>query len=123
MDPSKLSTTKIDPTGKYILTSRCRTGRSVRGIRLPPAITFEERRKLEQIVTDALAELTGELKGEYFGEVPLDRSRPIIQFSFLTAVGVARVGVGGRETRASWACSRRRERSSPREHFERRQPP
>merc|ERR1712057_129350 len=39
MDPSHLSTTKIDPTCddcgncKYVLTSRCRTGRSVRGTR------------------------------------------------------------------------------------------
>lgn len=33
----KLSDTKIDPTGNYTLTSRCRTGRSVRGFQLPPS--------------------------------------------------------------------------------------
>merc|ERR1712157_36025 len=51
LDVRKLSTTQIDPTGKYVLTSRCRTGRSVRGTRLPPCTTFEER---------------GELKGDYY---------------------------------------------------------
>ena len=41
LDVDKLSDTKIDPTGKYVLTSRCRTGRSVKGFRLPPAVSFE----------------------------------------------------------------------------------
>merc|ERR1712227_879589 len=50
LDVSKLSKTKIDPTGKYVLTTRCRTGRSVRGFRLPPCCDFEERRKLEDII-------------------------------------------------------------------------
>ena len=36
LDVSKLSDTKIDPTGKYVITSRCRTGRSVKGFKLPP---------------------------------------------------------------------------------------
>merc|ERR1712142_366343 len=49
LDVRKLSTTQIDPTGKYVLTSRCRTGRSVRGTRLPPCTTFEERREVERI--------------------------------------------------------------------------
>jgi creatine kinase len=44
LDISKLSTTDIDPEGKYVLTCRVRTGRSIRGFRLPPVIGFEERR-------------------------------------------------------------------------------
>jgi creatine kinase len=44
MDISHLSKTIIDPSGKYVLTSRCRTGRSVRTFRLPPCNNFEERR-------------------------------------------------------------------------------
>ena len=46
LDVRKLSVTPIDPTGKYVLTSRCRTGRSVRGTRLPPCTTFDERREV-----------------------------------------------------------------------------
>jgi len=40
MNPDNLSTTPIDPTGRYVLTSRCRTGRSIRGFKLPPCISF-----------------------------------------------------------------------------------
>jgi len=72
MNPDNLSTTPIDPTGKYVLTTRCRTGRSVRGTRLPPCTTFEERREVERIVVKGLLSLEGELKGDYF---PLHGSR------------------------------------------------
>jgi len=40
LDINKLSTTDIDPEGKYVLTSRVRTGRSVKGFKLPPVIGF-----------------------------------------------------------------------------------
>merc|ERR1739848_101942 len=66
MNPDNLSKTPIDPTGKYVLTTRCRTGRSVRGTRLPPCTTFEERRELERVIVKGLMGLTGDLKGEYF---------------------------------------------------------
>ena len=72
MDISHLSTTKIDPDGKYVLTTRCRTGRSVRGLPLPPACSFEQRRETERVVAKGLSKLTGELKGKYF---PLCGSR------------------------------------------------
>merc|ERR1719235_2836984 len=66
MDISQLSTIDIDPEGKYVLTTRVRTGRSVRGFRLPPSITFEERRRLEALCTKALLKMKGDLKGDYF---------------------------------------------------------
>jgi creatine kinase len=72
MDISKISDTDIDPFGKYVLTTRVRTGRSVRGFKLPPVIGFEERRKLEAAVVEALLGMEGDLKGDYF---PLHGSR------------------------------------------------
>ena len=72
MNPANLSKTKIDPTGKYVLTTRCRTGRSVRGFRLPPCNSFEERRAIEDCLVKGLLKLDGELKGDYF---PLAGSR------------------------------------------------
>lgn len=66
MDVSQLSKTKIDPDNKYVLTTRCRTGRSVRGLPLPPACSFEQRRETERVVANGLKKLTGELKGQYF---------------------------------------------------------
>merc|ERR1712179_710365 len=39
--------TNMDP--KYVLSSRVRTGRSIRGICLPPFCTRAERRKIESV--------------------------------------------------------------------------
>jgi creatine kinase len=72
MDMDKLSKTKIDPDGKYVLTTRCRTGRSVRGLPLPPSCSFEQRRETERVCVKGLEKLEGELKGKYF---PLNGSK------------------------------------------------
>merc|ERR1712125_99304 len=72
MDINQLSKTDIDPEGKYVLTTRVRTGRSVRGFMLPPTISFEERRRLEALCVKALLSMEGDLKGDYF---PLNGSR------------------------------------------------
>ncbi|CAD7973027.1 unnamed protein product [Amoebophrya sp. A120] len=72
MDVSKLSKTQIDPSGKYVLTTRCRTGRSVRGLPLPPACSFEQRRETERVCVKGLMKMEGELKGQYF---PLNGSK------------------------------------------------
>lgn len=62
----EVSKRKLDPTGKYVLTSRIRTGRSIKGTTLPPSNTFQERRDLEALIVKGLLSLTGELKGDYF---------------------------------------------------------
>merc|ERR1711957_828715 len=72
MNPDNLSKRQLDPTGKYILTTRCRTGRSVRGFRLPPCNSFDERREIERLVVEGLLKLDGDLKGDYY---PLHGSR------------------------------------------------
>merc|ERR1719421_1658357 len=66
LDVSKLSTTTIDPTGKYVISTRVRTGRSIRGLRLPPCVTKNERREVERVMSKALLGLEGELKGDYY---------------------------------------------------------
>jgi creatine kinase len=66
LDLNQVSKTRLDPTGKYVLTSRVRTGRSIKGTRLPPSCTFEERRELERIIVKGLMNLKGDLKGDYF---------------------------------------------------------
>jgi creatine kinase len=72
LDIDKLSDTDIDPDLKYVLTTRVRTGRSIRGFMLPPTISFEERRRLEGLAVGALLKMGGDLKGDYF---PLAGSR------------------------------------------------
>merc|ERR1719387_1177569 len=66
MDIDQLSSTDIDPEGKYVLTTRVRTGRSVKGFKLPPLISFEERRRLEALCVKGLLSMEGDLKGDYF---------------------------------------------------------
>jgi len=55
-----------DLDDNYVLSCRVRTGRSIRGISLPPWCTRAERRAVETIVTDALSQLDGHLKGMYY---------------------------------------------------------
>ena len=68
LDVGLLSDTKIDPTGKYVITTRCRTGRSVRGFRLPPVTQFEERRKLENAIVTSLLATVFKITRTIFGE-------------------------------------------------------
>ena len=56
LDITKLSMTEIDPTGKYVISTRVRTGRSIRGLRLPPTILKDERREVENAALQSLPE-------------------------------------------------------------------
>lgn len=51
---------------RYVLSSRVRTGRSIRGLSLPPACTRAERREVENVVVTALSGLRGDLAGKYY---------------------------------------------------------
>nr|AAS72895.1 mitochondrial creatine kinase CK2 [Tethya aurantium] len=64
LDSSKLKGGDFDD--KYVLSSRVRTGRCIRGFSLPPACTRAERREVEKIVAKALVNLKGELSGKYY---------------------------------------------------------
>merc|ERR1712188_193452 len=72
MDINKLSQTDIDPNCEYVLTTRVRTGRSIRGFKLPPPISFEDRRRLEALAVKGLLNMKGDLAGDYF---PLNGSK------------------------------------------------
>lgn len=54
----------LDPN--YVLSSRVRTGRSIRGFSLPPHCSRGERRAVEKLSIEALASLSGDLKGKYY---------------------------------------------------------
>ncbi|XP_024120090.1 creatine kinase B-type isoform X2 [Oryzias melastigma] len=54
----------LDPN--YVLSSRVRTGRSIRGFCLPPHCSRGERRMVEKLSNEALDSLTGDLKGKYY---------------------------------------------------------
>merc|ERR1719321_2374194 len=51
---------------KYVISTRVRTGRSIRGFALPPSISADQRKELESIVVKALLGLDGDMKGDYY---------------------------------------------------------
>ena len=57
LDYGKLKGGMLDE--KYVLSSRVRTGRSIRGFSLPPHCSRGERREVERIVNNALEGLKG----------------------------------------------------------------
>ncbi|XP_043087584.1 creatine kinase, mitochondrial 2a (sarcomeric) [Puntigrus tetrazona] len=64
LDSSKIHSGMFDEN--YVLSSRVRTGRSIRGLSLPPACSRSERREVERVTVQALAGLKGDLSGRYY---------------------------------------------------------
>ncbi|XP_028252685.1 creatine kinase B-type [Parambassis ranga] len=54
----------LDPN--YVLSSRVRTGRSIRGFCLPPHCSRGERRAIEKLSIESLDALEGDLNGKYY---------------------------------------------------------
>ncbi|XP_061589981.1 creatine kinase, mitochondrial 2a (sarcomeric) isoform X1 [Cololabis saira] len=69
----------------YVLSSRVRTGRSIRGLSLPPACSRAERREVERVVVMALAGLKGDLAGRYYslGDMTDKEQQQLIDDHFL----------------------------------------
>jgi creatine kinase len=51
LDCSKLTSTRCDPSGKYVFSAQVRTARSLRGLRLPPAMSQDEPAKPSESVS------------------------------------------------------------------------
>jgi len=68
MDVSKVHGNP-DPTGEYVVSTRIRVGRNIRGLGLPPGTSRAQRREVERVVVKGLNTFGGDLKGKYF---PLD---------------------------------------------------
>ncbi|XP_034026550.1 creatine kinase U-type, mitochondrial-like [Thalassophryne amazonica] len=83
LDASKITSGMFDE--RYVLSSRVRTGRSIRGLTLPPACTRSERREVERVVVMALAGLKGDLAGKYYslGEMTEREQQHLIDEHFL----------------------------------------
>ncbi|NXT05307.1 KCRU kinase, partial [Prunella fulvescens] len=99
LDATKIKCGQFDE--RYVLSSRIRTGRSIRGLSLPPACTRAERREVERVAVDALSGLTGDLAGRYYrlSEMTECEQQQLIDDHFLfdkpvspllTAAGMAR---------------------------------
>lgn len=95
-----------DPEGKYIVSTRIRVGRNMDNMPLGPAISKEQRDKVESSVVAGLNTLEGELEGNYYPllgmskEVQEDLIKDHFLFKegdrFLDAVGLNRNWPEGR---------------------------
>lgn len=68
MDAAKLKSPDIS-LDDYVISTRIRVGRNIRGFGMSPGITSQQRADVEELVTTSLKKLTGDLKGTYY---PLD---------------------------------------------------
>merc|ERR1711970_1502227 len=64
LDPSQIEGDQFDMN--YVISSRTRTGRSIRGYGLPPWCSRAERTAVERIIVDGLSNLGGEFAGKYY---------------------------------------------------------
>jgi len=83
LEPSKLVGGELED--KYVKSCRIRTGRSIRGLCLPPAISRAERREVEKSLSEALAGLGGDLAGKYYPLIKMtpDEEKQLIEDHFL----------------------------------------
>ncbi|XP_050964842.1 creatine kinase S-type, mitochondrial isoform X2 [Labeo rohita] len=83
LDSSKITSGMFDE--KYVLSSRVRTGRSIRGLSLPPACTRAERREVERVAVQALSGLKDDLAGKYYSltEMTEQEQQQLIDEHFL----------------------------------------
>jgi hypothetical protein len=56
----------LDPSGKYVISTRVRVGRNLEGFPFQSLLSAEERAQVEAKVKVALGQLEDEYKGEYF---------------------------------------------------------
>ena len=78
-----------DPEGEFILSTRIRVGRNLKGIPLGSAISKEQRLEVEKVVSNALKNLEGNLKGSYFPLLGMTEktSKQLINDHFLFKAG------------------------------------
>ena len=66
LNPDDLNAPNPDPEGAYVVSTRIRVGRNVAGLPLGPAISREQRNKVESRVSAVLKGLEGSLAGSYY---------------------------------------------------------
>lgn len=94
VSPLQLHSGQFDE--RYVLSSRVRTGRSIRGLSLPPACTRAERREVERVAIDALAGLKDDLSGHYYSltQMTEDEQQQLIDVSLCYITSCVSDGTG-----------------------------
>ncbi|TDG38422.1 hypothetical protein AWZ03_015156 [Drosophila navojoa] len=64
----------VDPTGKYVVSTRVRCGRSLQGYAFNPCLTEANYKEMEDKVSSIFASFEGELKGKYYPLTGMDKA-------------------------------------------------
>ncbi len=65
-DHLKMTPEQAEKFDKHVVSTRIRAGRSIRGLPLPPGTNRAQRRKVEELISGGLANLSGDLSGKYY---------------------------------------------------------
>ncbi|MCK5854802.1 MAG: arginine kinase [Sulfurovaceae bacterium] len=89
LNPHDLDAPNPDPDGKFILSTRIRVGRNIDGFPLGTAISKEDRDHIEEVVSNSLNALTGDLAGTYHPLSGMSKtvSKQLIDDHFLFKTG------------------------------------
>jgi len=103
---NKISGESLDADGEFILSTRIRVGRNLKGMPLAPLISKAQRKEVESKVTESLSTFEGDLSGKYYSLESLsedERSQLIADHflfkegdRFLAAAGANRDWPSGR---------------------------
>lgn len=89
LNPDDLDAPNPDIENNYIISTRIRVGRNFANIPLGPAISNEQREKVEKDASNALLALEGKLKGKYY---PLSGMNKEIQNQLISDHFLFKVG-------------------------------
>mgnify|MGYP001773639058 CR=1 FL=1 len=89
LNENDLNAPNPDPKGEFILSTRIRVGRNIKNMPLGSAISKEQRLEVEKIVSTALKNLDGELKGTYYPLLGMSKeiNQQLIHDHFLFKAG------------------------------------
>lgn len=71
-NPSSLG--NVDPSGKYVISTRVRCGRALSGYPFSPCLTEAQYKEMEVKISKALLDLKGDHKGKYYPLVGMDKA-------------------------------------------------
>jgi creatine kinase len=110
LDPSKL---RFDETqkaifDKYVVSTRIRAARNISGYALPCGTTDEDRAKVEDVLKQAFAGLSGELAGTYYelGGLSAEQTQFLLDRGFLFQIPSSRNLLTGGGAARSWPANR-----------------
>ena len=84
-DNIKLTAAQAKKFDEYVISTRIRAGRSIRGLPLPPGTNRAQRRKVEKLLRNGLTRMTGQMAGKYYplGGMTAEEEQELIDDHFL----------------------------------------